>query len=193
MTEEERKELKIYCFQRRLIASQVYGDEFIENVKRAFADVPYPNLEYFAGSAGHNQKCDECRAANDFFLGKKWEDCLNDDEAFRQLGDGESFFHTSAWHYFLPAYLIKLIKQARFSGFYFDEVLDEDVPELIEWQKEKINTLSSEQCKVIVEYLEITLKVWKGIENSIQNDTAPLEFWESNYQKALAKEQELNK
>jgi hypothetical protein len=92
MTEEEKRELKIYHFQRRIIASQVYGDDFIEKVKRAFADVQSPNLEYFAGSPEHNQKCDECREANDFFVGKKWEDCLDDEEAFRQLVTGKVFF-----------------------------------------------------------------------------------------------------
>lgn len=193
MTEEERKELKIYSFQRRLIASQIYGDEFVEKVKLAFADVPYPNLEFFAGSSEHNQKCRECREANDFFTGKKWIDCLNDDEAFRQLGNGLSFFKTSVWHYFLPAYLVKLIKQARFSAHEFEQILDEDVPELIEWQKEKTNLLSSEQCKVIVEYLEITLKVWEGIEENYQDDLKPLKYWKENYQIALDKEQNFNK
>jgi len=193
MTEEERKELKIYCFQRRLAASQVYGEDFIEKVKKAFADVQYPNLEYFAGSSEHNRKCYECREANDFFIGKKWEDCLDDDEAFRQLGNGLSFFKTSVWHYFLPSYLIKLIKQFRFSTTEFDQFLNEDVPELIDWQKEKINLLSAEQCKVIVEYLEITLKVWEGIEKGYQDENKPLNFWKENYQKALAKEQNLNK
>ena len=193
MTEEERKKLKIYCFQRRLIASQVYGDAFIKKVKKAFADVPYPNLEFFAGSFEHNQKCDECREINDFFIGKKWEDCLEDDEASRNLGEGWFFFHTSAWHYYLPAYLIKLIKQGRFFSDKFEQQLDEDVPMLIEWQKEKISLLSSKQCEVIVDYLEITLKVWDGIEKGYRDDVNPLNFWKENYQKALAKEQNLNK
>lgn len=193
MTEEERKELKIYLYQRRIIASQVYGDNFIEKVKKAFADVPYPNLEYFAGSPEHNQKCDECREANDFFVGKKWEDCLDDEEAFRQLGNGEPFFETSVWHYFLPAYLIKLIKQARFSIHTFEPILDDDLPEVVKWQKEKRDLLTAEQCKVIVEYLEITLKVWEGIEKGYQDDTKPLNFWKSHYLKTLAKEQNLIK
>lgn len=191
MTEEDRRELKIYCFQRRLAASQVYGDGFIENVKQAFADVPYPELEYFAGSPEHNPKCYECREANDFFTNKKWEDCLDDDRSFRELGNGLSFFKTSVWHYFLPAYLIKLIKQFRFFDHEFEQFLDEDVPQLIEWQKEKIDLLSAEQCKVIIEYLEISLKAWEGIERPYRDDAATLSFWKKNYQNALAKEQNL--
>lgn len=192
MTEEERKELIIDCFQRRLIGSQIYGDDFTEKVKKAFADVPYPKLEIFAGSPEHNLKCHECREANDFFIGKKWEDCL-DDEAFRQLGNGRNFFHISAWHYYLPAYLIKLIKQARFSAFGFGQILDADVPMLIERQKEEINLLSPEQCLVIIDYLQITLKVWEGLEKGYQDDIKPLNFWKENYEKALAKEQNQNK
>jgi hypothetical protein len=186
MTDEERKELKIYCFQRRLIASQVYGDDFIEKVKKAFAGVGYPNMEFFAGSAEHNRKCAECRELDACFTGKKWEDCLDDDEALRLLSAGHSLFHISVRHYFLPAYLIKLVKQARFSADYdFAQMLDD---ELIEWQKERISLLSSKQCEVIVKYLEITLKVWEGIENGYQDDVSTLNFWKKNYQKARDRE-----
>ena len=193
MTEEERKELKIYYFQRRIIASQIYGDDFVEKVEKAFADVPYPNLEYFAGSPEHNQTCDECREANDFFVGKKWENCLDDEESFRQLGNGFPFFKPSVWHYFLPAYLIKLVKQARFSGSEFQPFYNKKTLELEEWDKEQIDLLSPEQCKVIVDYLEIALKVWEGIERPYQDDAATLGFWKENYRKALAKEQKTKK
>jgi hypothetical protein len=48
--------------------------------------------------------------------------------------------------------------------------------------------LSSKQCEVIVKYLEITLKVWEGIENGYQDDVSTLNFWKKNYQKARDRE-----
>lgn len=193
MTEEERKALKIYCFQRCLIGSQVYGDAFIEKVKKAFADVPYPDLEFFAGSAEHNPKCDECREANDYFKGRKLENCLDNDEASRRLGNGFVFFHDSVWHYFLPAYLIKLVNQGRFATQEFRPLMQDESPELKKGEMEQINLLSAKQCAVIVNYLEITLKVWEGIENNYQDDPEPLIFWKENYEKALAREENFNK
>jgi aconitase B len=71
--------------------------------------------------------------------------------------------------------------------------LDEDLPELIEWQKEKVNLLTAEQCQIIVEYLEITLKVREGIEKGYQDDTKTLNFWRENHQKTLTEAQNLNK
>jgi len=193
MTEEGRKELKIYCFHRRLAASQVYGDDFIEKVKRAFSNNIYPVDENLIASPKHLAECEECKGYHDFFVGKKWEDCLNAN-AFGKLCGGQSFFKASAWHYYLPAYLIQLINNQRFfAGYEFQPREDTDLPELIEWQKEEISLLSSKQCEVIVDYLEITLKVWEGIEKGYQDDRKALNFWKENYQKALAKEQNLNK
>jgi hypothetical protein len=64
--------------------------------------------------------------------------------------------------------------------------------ELIKSQREKINLPTAEQCRVMVDYLEITLKVPEGIEKAYQDDETTLNFWKENYRRALAKERTLN-
>lgn len=191
MTEEERINLKRYFLEKKIISSQVFGDDFIAKVKNAFSKNEYPDDENIISSPEHRAICDECSRYYDFFVGKTWEDCLND-ESYRELGGAQSFFTTLGWQYYLPAYLIGLIKRNLFYAGNFEEYTG-DYAELIEWQKDKISLLTSEQCEVIVDYLEITLKVWEGISKGDEDDLSPLNFWKENYQKALAKEQSVDK
>jgi hypothetical protein len=192
MTEEERRKVKLYCFERQILASQVFGDAFIEKVKNVFADVPYPTEEFFAGSLEHNQECYECHEVNDFFIGKKWEECLGDDYS-RKLGGGQSLFKASVWHYFLPAYFIQLLKHNRFYVDYMFIDKTQDSPESVEYQNERIGLLTSKQCEVVIDYSEMTLKVWEKIDEYRESDAKKaLSFLKENYQKALLREQNFN-
>ncbi|MEK7725173.1 MAG: DUF6714 family protein [Acidobacteriota bacterium] len=190
MTEEERRKLKLYCLERKIIGSQVFADEFIKKVKLAFVNNKYPGDDNLVSSAEHRAKCDECKRTYDFLVGKTWEDCLNE-ESYRKLGGAQSYMKPLTWHYYLPAYLIQLVKNSHFSAIYdFEEFMDKDgdLPEIVEMQNERINLLTSKQCEVIIDYLEITFKVWEGIEKGYQDDTNSLNYWKRNYQKALSKE-----
>jgi len=194
MTEEERKKLKIYCFQRRLIASQTFGDELIEKIKSVFSDNNYPGDENLVASSEHRAECEECREIYDQIVGKNWKECL-EDKYYGTLCAGQSFFMPLAWHYYLPAYLIQCVQRGKFSSSDFcppieTDFEDEDyIKHWNDWKQQRIDLLTSSQCKIIVDYLEITLKVWVGIEEGYEDKLAPLNFWKENYQKASAKEQ----
>lgn len=162
-----------------------YG--LIKEIKQVFSTGKYPENEFISGSAEINQDSWEFRECHEYFVGKKWEDCL-DEKSYRKLIGGQSYFNTKAWHYYLPAYLIQSIKNKKFSFLHFKEFTDEDLPEVIAWHKEKIQLLSSKQCKVVIQYLEITLEVWKDIEKGYEDDLETLKFWQKNYQNALLKE-----
>ena len=192
MTEEERQKLKLYCFNRQIAAFQIYGEKLIEEIKEAFAENEYPGDENLVVSAAHRAECEECREIYEFFVGKSWQDCLAEEFSRKACG-GESLLNAAAWHYYLPSRLIQTIKRRQFYSWDFEEKIDEDIPEITKWQKERITLLTSKQCKVIIDYLEIALQVWQGIEKGYQDDTKPLMFWQRNYQKALDKERNLEK
>lgn len=187
MTEEERKQLKIYYFQRRLIASQTYGIELIEKIKSAFSANKYPGDENLVATSEHRAECEECREIYEAIVGKTWQDCL-DEKYYGKLCAGDSFFKPFAWHYYLPAYLIQSTERGKFSAFNFrppDETEFEDeefVKFWKDWEQKRIDLLSAAQCQVIVDYLELTLEVWKGLENGFEDDTKPLNFWKENCQ-----------
>jgi hypothetical protein len=76
MKEEERKNLKSNWLERRIIVSQVYGENFIAETKNAFANNKYPGDENLISSSEHLAECEECRGYYEFFVGKTWQDCL---------------------------------------------------------------------------------------------------------------------
>lgn len=125
---------------------------------------------------------------------KNWKECLEDKD-YGTLCAGQSFFKPLAWHYYLPAYLIQRVQRGKFSSSDFcppseSDFEDEDyIKHWNDWVQKRIDLLTSSQCRIIVDYLEITLKVWAGIEKGYEDKLAPLIFWKENYQKASTKEQ----
>jgi hypothetical protein len=163
-----------------------------ERIKIAFSDVQYPKNEYISGSQEHNEVCWEHRECNDFFEGKRWEDCLEED-SYRTLCGGQAYFNPQAWHYYLPAYLIQCLIHNKFSAIALGGFLDGHYSAVSEWIDKRIELLTSAQCLLIVEYLELSLEFWKGVSEGYEDDLKPLNYWRENYQKALLKEQNLNK
>jgi hypothetical protein len=201
MQEEERKKIKLDWLERRIIVSQIYGKHFIDETKNAFANNKYPGDENLISFPEHLAQCEECREYYEFFVGKTWQDCLIID-SYKKLSGGQSFFKPLAWHYYLPAYLIQCIYHRNFSSFHFikpDYSEDfEDSGEAVEfWNRFKqprIDALTSKQCRIIIDYLEITVKTEELVDEfNLKYTQKALIYWKENYQKALDKEQNLNK
>ncbi len=161
----------------------------IKNIKEAFANVPYPKDENLISTPEHRAECEECEELYNFFVGKTWEEML-DEKSYDWLDNAQSFFLPLAWQYYLPAYLIQRINEESFTSFYFQP--NED-PELVEFEENRIKLLTSRQCDVIIEYLKIADEIGRGIilyEEYKISET--LNYWKENYRNALAKEQNLN-
>lgn len=147
MTEEERKKRVIYCFQRRMLASQIYGDQLIEKIKKTFSGNKYPGDENLIASPEHLAECEECRGYYDYFVGKSWTKCL-EQKSYGKLCGGQSFFKPLAWHYYFPAYLINCVQLGKFYSFDFrppdkSKFEDEDYVEFWnEWEQKRIDLLS---------------------------------------------------
>jgi len=181
-----------------MLASQIYGDELIEKIEIAFSGNKYPGDENLISSQEHLAECEECRGYYDYFVGKSRKQILEED-SYGKLGGGQSFFKPLAWHYYFPAYLIKCVRLGKFFSFNFNppdesEFEDEDFAEFWnEFEQPRIDLLSPAQCEVIIDYLQITLEVWKGVEKGYEDDLRPLNFWKENYRKSFKREQSSRK
>ena len=186
MTEAEKRKLKEIYLQRLGSITKARSNPLIENIKEAFADVPYPGNENLISTAEHRAMCDECQGLYNFFVGKTWQETL-DKKSDGWLDHGQSFFLPLAWQYYLPAYLIQRISEKHFPSLYFQP--NED-PELIEFEENRIQLLTSWQCDVIVDYLEIADELGQGlITYEEYKILETLNYWKENYRNALAKEQ----
>ncbi len=189
MTEEEKLGLKKVYLERLENIAKTLSAPLIENIKEAFANLPYPNDENLISTSEHRAKCAECRGLYNFFVGKTWQETL-DAESYGWLSHAQSFFLPLAWQYYLPAYLIQIINDKSFPTLYFRR--DED-PELVEFEENRIKLLTSWQCDVIIEYLEIADELGQGLIIYEEYEISKtLNYWKENYRKALAKEQNLN-
>ncbi len=80
-------------------------DEVIDEIKRAFASVPYPgDSRLVYDNSGSHLECNEVQAA---FKGKEWES-LSPEFLFEQRYS-LSFFSHEAFNYYLPAFLIFVV------------------------------------------------------------------------------------
>lgn len=190
MNNPPRNQLKEqYLFQLDRV-NKKFSFDLIEEIKVAFREVEYPESKFFSGDEKHNVECSECYDCHIYFVGKTWEECL-DEQSNLKLYGCQSFFKSDVWHYFLPAYLIQSISCKRFSLSEFSEFIDDELPEVEEWQRGKIELLSYKQCHVILEYLKMTVEVWKNIESGFEDDGKTIEFWENNELNARRREENL--
>ncbi|MCY7374561.1 MAG: hypothetical protein LH472_01130 [Pyrinomonadaceae bacterium] len=189
MTEGERLELKEIYLQRLENINRNRSKPLIENIKEAFLNVPYSGDGNLVSTPKHRAECEECQGIYNYFVGKTWEETL-DKKYYDWLDHGQSFFLPLAWQYYLPAYLIQRINGESFSTLYF---LPNEDPELVEFEENRINLLTSRQCDVIIEYLKIPDELGQGLV--IYEEYKILEtlnYWKENYRNALAKEQNTN-
>jgi hypothetical protein len=186
MTEEEQRKLKQIYLRRLKKITKARSDGLIGNIKEAFANVLYPGNENLISTPEHRASCGECQKLYDYFVGKTWEETL-DEKSFGWLSHAKSFFLPLAWKYYLPAFLIQLINQQQF--FAEHHFLPTENPELLIWREERVDILTSWQCDVIIEYLEIADELWREIDDyKEEHNQKALNFWKENYRKALAKE-----
>lgn len=188
MTKEERIILKQIHLQRLEEITKTHSKPLIENIEKAFANVSYPGDENLISTPEHRAMCDECEGIYNFFVGKTWQETL-DEKSDSWLDLGQSFFLPLAWQYYLPAHLIHNINDELFSSFYFRP---EEDPELFEFESNRIELLNSRQCDVIIEYLEIADELGKIDMFYEEENLKALNYWKENYRNALAKEQNTN-
>ncbi|MGI8788608.1 MAG: DUF6714 family protein [Pyrinomonadaceae bacterium] len=188
MTEEEKLKLKKVYSQRLRKIAKARSEPLIENIKEAFAGIPYPKDENLISTPEHRAECDECQEIYHFFVGKTWKETLNK-ESSGLLSHARSFFLPLAWQYYLPAYLIRLIRK---NSFISSDLEPNEEPELTDWEKNRIKLLTSRQCNVIIKYLKIANELWQGDDYREARTLKALDYWKENYRNALAKEQNLN-
>lgn len=201
MTEEEKQEREKAYLQRLDKVVKNQSAQLIADIKEAFANVPYPGDENLIDNE-HRATCEECQEIYTYFIGKLWENCL-DEESSIWVSHAQCFFTPLAWQYYLPAYLIDDIQKKYFSNLSFrpskisdfeeDDFSESDFIEFWNgYEQPRIDILSTKQCKVIVNFLEAGYEICKGGFKHEEGDAQEaLEFWKENYQKALAKEQNL--
>ena len=186
MTEDDQRKLKQIYLRRLKKITKARSKFLVENINNAFANVPYPKDENLISSPEHRAECEECQGLYDFFVGKTWEKTLGE-KSFGWLSHAQSFFLPPAWQYYLQAYLIQLINQKDFSASLYFQPNDD--PELNDFEESRVKLLTSWQCDVIIEHLEIADELWRGIDNyEEEKNQRALIFWKENYRKALAKE-----
>ncbi|MCY7345616.1 MAG: hypothetical protein LH614_05280 [Pyrinomonadaceae bacterium] len=189
MTEDEQQKLKAVYLQRLENINRTRSKPLIKNIKEAFLNVPYPGDENLVSTPEHRAECEECEGIYSYFVGKTWEKTL-DKKSYDWLGHGQSFFLPLAWQYYLAAYLIQRVSKELFPTLYF---LPNEDPELIEFEENRINLLTSRQCDVIIKYLKIADELGQGLVIYEEYEISKtLSYWKENYRKALAKEQNLN-
>ncbi len=171
---------------RKSLDYETDGQLLINRIKEAFADVPYPGDESIISTPDHILICEECRGLYKIFKGVRRGDTLEGEEWFDHLGYGMSFFSSSGWQYFLPAYLIQSIRHDDLSSLYFS--IDSD-GELTEYWENRAGQLSKEQCEVLVDYLSTVVELNRDYPYSLERDVAALEQWKERYQAIALRDQ----
>jgi hypothetical protein len=85
----------------------------IEKILSVFPEtMPPDNKNIVAAEPAHLAVCDECRDAQQYFVGKTREDILYDERNHPHLVNAFSFFTPQTWHYYLPVFLIQGLLRA---------------------------------------------------------------------------------
>lgn len=121
-----------------------------EDIRAAFADVPYPGDHNITRCPYH---CRPCQEISDFFKGKTWEGHAVED--LRDHHIALSLFTPEAFHYFLPAFMLASLES-------YDKI--SLLPDAIRFDFEfnldhrdyflvRLTKFSAVQRKVIIEFL----------------------------------------
>jgi hypothetical protein len=127
--------------------------EVIGKILSAFPEATPPDgKNIVAAGPAHLAACDECRDAQQYFVGKTRGDILYDERHYPHLVNAFSFFTPQTWHYYLPVFLIQDLLRGR-HGFNFFR--HDDEPAVIEgfWPP-RVELLSEQQVEALLEYLE---------------------------------------
>ncbi len=156
----------------------------IERIKQVFADVPYPGDDKIIATPEHIAECDECSGLHKALVGRKWTELIEDEGSSGHVSHAMSFFSSAGWQYYLPAYLIQSIILRDFSSLYFQPNKD---PELVEYQVERVNRLTGDQCKILIAYLLVVLKENSYSQHDYEDNKEAVEYWKENYQRIVAR------
>lgn len=156
----------------------------VERIKRAFADVPYPGDERIIATPEHVAVCDECRGLHEALAGHSWQELIDDEESCAHVGHAMSFFSDAGWQYYLPAYLIQTIKRRTPDSLYFRP--NED-PELTEYHERRINRLTAEQRRAVLDYLLAAQAEDRSSPYADERNREAVEHWEGNCRKVAGR------
>ncbi len=168
---------------------QESGEDYsalIDEIRRAFADVPYPGDDDIIATPAHVAACDECGGLRDALAGRTWPELIDDAGSSGHVGHAMSFFSPAGWQYYLPAYLIQSIKLGRFSSLYFRPRAD---PGLAEFWAERVSRLTADQCRAVVAFLLVVQKEDRSCRYEDEHNQEAVDHWKDNYRKAAARSQ----
>ena len=159
---------------------------FEERVERSFANVPYPgddNIVY------NNVAYDpECKDILGTFRSRTWRSISKEDVLRHK--DSPPLFTPAAFRYYLPAYLIECAKHRLELDVAPENLASGLTPPRREagskwnffWARAQL--FDAEQCRVIIEYLELTVdfvqKDWAGtgtVPTSLARLKQAIEWW----------------
>jgi len=127
--------------------------QLIENIKRAWANVPYPGDENIFTSDSYDDE-----GITEYFSGTTWEG--HSVEGLRDHSSAIStFFTPAAYNYWLPAYLIAAIKDPDELSQGIDCLISSLTPEnratrfSLE-QRERLGLLTNKQKLILIEVIE---------------------------------------
>lgn len=156
----------------------------VERIERAFADVPYPGDDRVIATPEHVASCDECGRLQKALAGRRWQELIDDEEAYNHVGHAMSFFSPAGWQYYLPAYLIQTVRRGEPDSLYFRPTTD---PELADHHERRTNLLTAEQCRAVLDYLLAARARELSAAYTDESDGGAVELWEENCRKAAGR------
>jgi len=156
----------------------------IGKILSAFPETTPPDdKNIVTAEPAHLAACDECRDAQQYFVGKTREDILYDERIYPHLVNAFSFFTPQSWHYYLPVFLIQDLLRGRHSFNFF---WHQDEPVVIEgfWPP-RVTLLSGQQVEVLLEYLESHTAYVEKLGHR-EELCRIVEWWQSIYEEKSA-------
>lgn len=156
----------------------------VERIERAFADVPYPGDDRIIATPEHVAACEECGGLHEALAGRSWQELIDDEESFDHVSHAMSFYSAAGWQYYLPAYLIQTIKRGTPSSLYFRP---DDDPELTEYHGRRVNRLTAEQRRAVLDYLLAAQADGRSNPYADERNREAVEHWAENCRKVAGR------
>jgi hypothetical protein len=157
----------------------------INKIELAFCDLQYPGDDKISGSQAHLNECEECRDIHNSLVslaGKTWQEALENTQLHGKILQAMSFCAPEGWQYYLPAYLIQLIRKRVFWSIPF---LPGSTPGLMNFIQKRADLLNADQCEAVVEYLMLVQENDCRSDVAIEHNEIALSYWQENLRKAI--------
>ena len=129
----------------------------------AFAGTAYPGDAHIAQNL---ECCDECRYTDDFFRGQGWQELAQGGERLPTGWGGLSFLTPEAWRFYLPAYLLAVLRDgqdddaARDAAGSVMYLLTPPGPDLKDYFQERVGGLSAAQRRAIAAFVDYQCRTY---------------------------------